>query len=54
MLPKLVELEWQGDPPNLYCPVCGAPIYEMDKEPEICQHILFTYMDLVGEFDYLN
>ena len=36
---KIVDLEFKGDPPNIYCPVCGEEIYAEDEEPS-CEHVI--------------
>jgi hypothetical protein len=51
---QLVELEWRGMPPALYCPACGAPVYEEAQDPTPCPHVVFSYIDIVGDFDHLN
>jgi hypothetical protein len=53
MAVQIVEMEWQGDPAPIYCPACGHPIYEMDKNPQKCPHVLFTYLSEIGNFDYI-
>ena len=49
---KIIDLEFQGDPPNIYCPVCGTVIHAEGKEPS-CEHVVFSYLCDIGEFIYL-
>ena len=45
-----------GDQSGVFCPVCGAqatPTVEVD-EPEMCDHIVAVYLDLIGEFMYIK
>lgn len=55
MKKKIIDLEWAGDPPDIYCPVCGLPIYEkMDSNTSKCKHIIFSHLDIIGNFDYIK
>lgn len=48
---KVVDLEWYGDPPVFYCPVCGtAAVTEDGPNDEWCSHIKFLYVE--GEFSF--
>jgi len=48
---KSVNLEWQGDPPVFYCPVCGKDIITSEGESDVwCNHIKFLYIYETGEF----
>ena len=44
---KLLEDQKLG---VLYCPVCGVVIHSKDISPA-CKHVVFSYIDLVGDFD---
>ncbi len=50
MSTRIVNLEYDGDPPDTYCIACGAPIY-VKGESSRCEHIAFTYIQDIGEFD---
>ena len=54
MAKQIASIEWRGDIPDIYCPVCGNPIYAIEKEFEICKHVVFTYPQDVGEFDIIS
>jgi len=46
---KSVNLEWQGDPPVFYCPVCGKDIITSEGESDVwCNHIKFLYIYETG------
>ena len=47
----VIDLEYSGMPADVYCPVCGKPIYAEDKFPS-CEHVVFTFIPEIGEFDY--
>ena len=49
-----MELEWMGFAPRVYCPACGMPIVEEDMDSEICEHVLFMYSGLSGEFEHVS
>ena len=39
-------------PADIYCPVCGTPIYAEGQSPS-CEHVVFTYITETGEFDHI-
>ena len=47
----IVKLEWNGDPAPFYCPVCGKVVFDVDSDEDYCKHIIFTYIDVVGEYE---
>ena len=51
---KIVMLDQKGDSAEIYCPVCGQPVFENEGTSALCSHVLFTYVDLAGEFGYVN
>jgi hypothetical protein len=46
-----VEQPFGYDPPAVYCPACGSPIYTPD-EMSSCKHLLYAWMSESG-FDYV-
>ena len=52
---RCVDLEWQGDPPEFYCPVCGKAIVTL-KGPsdERCGHVKFLYVYEAGDFEFIT
>lgn len=51
----VVDLEWQGDLPEFYCPVCGKAVTtENGPSDDICGHVKFLYVDEVGEFEFID
>ena len=50
---KIVDLEWYGDPPVFYCPVCGKNIVtEEGMADDWCSHVKFLYVYEAGEFTF--
>ena len=45
----IVDLEYAGDPPSIYCPACGTLILGPDP-PTTCEHVLFSMIHEIGEF----
>lgn len=41
-----IELPFGSDPMHIFCPACGKNITEDD----ICEHTIFTYLDVINEF----
>ena len=52
MSTPVVNLEHEGKPADIYCPVCGTPIYAHGEMPS-CEHVVFTFLNDLGEFDYV-
>ena len=50
MASGIVKVEYKGDPPEIHCPVCGMAVFEMERNGQVCKHVLFTYVDLAGSF----
>ena len=48
----VIDLEYFGQPADIYCPVCGMPIYAHGEMPS-CEHVVFTFLNDLGEFDYV-
>ena len=48
----VINLEYSGMPEDIYCPVCGTPIYAEGKSPS-CEHVVFTYITEIGDFDHV-
>ena len=46
----IVNLEFSGDPPSIYCPVCATLILGPDPPPT-CEHVLFSMIHEIGEFN---
>ena len=38
---------------RIYCPVCGTVVHSQDASPS-CSHIIFSYIDVAGDFDTLS
>ena len=53
---QTVEIEnfWNGV--AFYCPACGAEVYSPDGQGAAspCEHLLFSWIDAVGEFENPN
>ena len=49
----VIELEYEGPPANIYCPVCGAALYTQEEDATSCEHVVFSYIPDIGEFDYV-
>lgn len=50
---KSVDLEWHGNPPVFFCPVCGKDIVTQEGPAENwCSHVKFLYIPEVGEFTF--
>ena len=48
---NFVDLEWYGDPPIFYCPVCGTAIITEDGPGDNwCSHFKFLYHYGEGDF----
>jgi hypothetical protein len=51
----IVDLEWQGDPPEFYCPVCGTAIVtENGPNEDRCEHVNFLYVHEAGDFEFID
>jgi len=50
---QMLDLQWDGNSPEFYCPACGKAVYQDNKTPRRCRHIIFSYIDSVGEVDYV-
>lgn len=48
-----VELPFGYDPPDVYCPACGKPIFS-EQECDGCEHLVFAHMDVDDEFSYVS
>lgn len=44
------EIDYRGDPPHVFCPVCGS---QATGDAEACEHVAFTHLHEVGEFSDL-
>ena len=44
-----ISQKFDQDPPAIFCPACGVLILGHGEE-NICPHVLFTYLDMVGDF----
>lgn len=51
---QTVKLEWQGVPPDFYCPACGAAVIDQGGHSEKCPHVQFIYNGSTRTFDYLS
>lgn len=52
---RVVNLEWQGAPPEFYCPVCGKAVTtENGPSDNICGHVKFLYVYEAGEFEFID
>jgi hypothetical protein len=49
---QYIEIQKRWVSHNFHCPVCGAEVFSEDGEPtgDPCQHVLFSWIDEVGEF----
>lgn len=45
-----VDLDFRDFGSNLCCPVCGAAIILPEEEIGMCPHLLFAWIDVVGDF----
>jgi hypothetical protein len=50
---SMITVEIMSDKPEgFFCPLCGAPFYS--ETPDFCEHLLFCYDMLAGDFGYLR
>lgn len=44
------------DLPAFYCPACGESLQQPEEASElpVCDHVEYRYIDIVGDFDYIN
>ena len=49
----VINLDYSGMPADIYCPVCGTPIYAEGRSPS-CGHVVFTYITEIGDFDHVS
>ena len=47
-----IELPFGYDPPAVFCPACGNPLYTPD-EMKPCKHVIYAWMSESG-FDYVK
>lgn len=49
----IAELELENGVYRLHCPTCGTVILDMESgiTEDPCKHVLFYYLDLVGELE---
>ena len=48
-----INLEYSGMPADVYCPVCGQALYTQKEDATSCEHVVFSYLPDIGEFDYV-
>jgi hypothetical protein len=51
-----VDVAVPADLKQLYCPVCGQKVFDIDddeNQPK-CKHLVFVHLDLAGEFLYAS
>jgi hypothetical protein len=48
-----LEMLFGYDPPAIYCPACGKSIFS-EKGCAGCDHLIFAYLDVAGEFSYIS
>lgn len=41
MTMERIELDFPGEPPDLFCPVCGRKLFSFGCRQESCDHLLF-------------
>ena len=54
---KKIDVEVHlGDTNTVFCPACGvqATPTEEIQDPEICEHIIAVYLDIISEFIYVK
>jgi hypothetical protein len=50
----VIEVMIPRDRLQLYCPACGRPLLDLGEvEHPKCEHLVFTYLDLLQEFIYV-
>jgi hypothetical protein len=48
-----IEIDWpfNAEPPEIFCPICSAPILKNGEElNDFCDHVEFVYLDEIGDF----
>jgi hypothetical protein len=53
---KVVDVAVPADLNQLYCPVCGQKVFDIDddeNQPK-CKHLVFVHLDLANEFVYAS
>lgn len=51
MSAPLVSIECDSAGASLFCPVCGKQLLFPETGPSGCEHLLFAWIDLVGDFE---
>ena len=49
----VIDVEYEGPPADIYCPVCGAALYTQEEDATSCEHVVFSYIPMIGVFDYV-
>jgi hypothetical protein len=39
---------------EFFCPACGAQILGQEEDPKPCCHVIYTYLDLIGDSMYVH
>lgn len=45
-----IDLDFQDVGSSLHCPVCGTGIFLPQEDVGMCPHLLFAWIDVVGDF----
>ena len=53
MAVPVINLEYEGPPADVYCPVCGQALYTQKADATSCAHVVFSYLPDIAEFDYI-
>ena len=50
MSANLIQFDFEDEASGLYCPVCGAALVVPEEDVHSCPHVLFAWIDMVGDF----
>lgn len=51
MSDRLISLDLEDGGAPFHCPVCGTQLLNPEEGLRSCAHLLFAWIDVVGEFD---
>lgn len=50
MSATLIDLDFHDEASGLHCPLCGVAIVVPEEDIFTCPHLLFAWIDVVGDF----
>lgn len=51
MSERLISIDFEEGGAPFHCPVCGTQLVVPDEELRSCPHLLFAWIDVVGDFE---